>query len=73
MEQQKIRFLTNSIIDVRGKILKKGLAFVIKMQTKLSYSRPHETCIIFLDNGQNLLEDWEQHIVYKSKIFTNSI
>lgn len=68
-----IRTLTDTICDIRGVSLPKGVSFVLsKLISTAIVNQQDESCLIFLDNGKNDLEDWEQHVVNKSKMYDNS-
>jgi tRNA U54 and U55 pseudouridine synthase Pus10 len=68
-----IRTLTDTIFDIRGASLPKGFSFAVsKLISTAIVNQQDETCLICLDNGKNHLEDWEQHVVNKSKMYDNS-
>ncbi len=68
-----IKTLTNTICDTKGTSLPKGISFAVsKLVSTVVVNQQDETCLICLDNGKNHLEDWEQHVVNKSKMLDNS-
>ena len=61
-----IRTLTNMIFDIRGVALPKGLSFTIsKNISQVIVNAKDETCLVHLDNGQDFLSDFSQHVVNK--------
>ena len=69
-----IRTLTNMIFDIRGVALPKGLSFTIsKNISQVIVNAKDETCLVNLDNGQDFLSDFSQHVVNKKLMYDNSI
>lgn len=74
MYKKDIRIIINSIKDVRGvEVGEFGIHFVLEINAKQIHSNQKETCLIYVDNGCDLIEDWEQFVVNKKMAFEKSI
>ena len=73
MNNKRLRILTNDIQDIKGKVLKKGLCFLISSNMSLVSETPLEKCLIYLDNGQDDVQDFLKCVVFKKYIKENSI
>jgi hypothetical protein len=69
----EIRTLTRTIYNVRGVMLPSGISFAIRKNSNKTIDPQIETCLIYLDNGEIDLEDFEQHTVNKKLLYDNSI
>ena len=69
----KIRTLIRAIYNVKGILLPNGISFIIFEKSIKIVDPKMETCLIYLDNGKNNLEEFEQHIVNKKILYENSI
>jgi hypothetical protein len=68
-----IKRLTRTIYNIKGSALKSGLSFVICGNSTKIVDVKTETCLIYLDNGGDNFEDFDQHIVNKKLLYDNSI
>jgi hypothetical protein len=68
-----IKTLTHNIYNIHGVLLPSGTSFIISKKPTKIVDPQMETCLIYLDNGSNNFEDFNQHIVNKKLLYDNSI
>ena len=69
----KVKTLTRTIFSINGIALTSGLSFLISNKSTKIVDQKNTTCLIYLDNGSNCLQDFNQHIVNKKLLYDNSI
>lgn len=73
MENKTLRIFTSNVKAERGIVLEKGAFFLVPKNFSPKYStNPLETCLIYVDNGGDNWEEFDQHIVFKRQIIENS-
>lgn len=68
-----IRTFISDIYDIRGNLLPINISFIISKKSIKTVDPKMETCLIFLDNGKDDLEEFIQHVVNKKLMYENSI
>jgi hypothetical protein len=68
-----LKILKSCIYDVRGNPLPIGISYFMYNKDLHITDGEKESCLIYLDNGEDFLEDFEQHTVNKNQLYFNSI
>ena len=67
-----IRTLTEDITDINGCVLCKNISLIISQRPSEDFQY-RETCTVYVDNGKDSLLDFDKYIVFKKKLYENSI
>jgi hypothetical protein len=67
-----IRTLTEDIADINGCVLHKNISLIVSQRHSEDFQY-RETCTVYIDNGKDSLSDFDKHIVFKKKLYENSI
>lgn len=73
MENKILRIFTSNVKTQKGIVLEEGTCFLVPKNFSPKYSTNSlETCLIYVDNGGDNWEEFDQHILFKTQIIEKS-